>query len=265
MPRASRIRSTCRPSRARRSRTRIARGCASRRSGWRSRRTTARGFCSRCSATSKRPRRSGPRRARRPEQQSDATLLFITGRVMGQAKHFMQEVASGVKRSACILRQADMTWSSRPHQARSRAETAAPPLGPSIHSLVEAVGLGQIFGHVTRRVIAAGHNDAEIARAWPHAPFFPDDGAANNLGSTDAFPTGTTPGRHGTRGRDVRGRRGRCWTCFRARTALSASPRALMSSTCFAVGSILGGRAYRATGTRICWRHPRCAARALAR
>jgi IS5 family transposase len=39
-------------------------------------------------------------------QQSYATLLSITGRVVGQAKRFVQEVASGVKRSACILRQA---------------------------------------------------------------------------------------------------------------------------------------------------------------
>lgn len=39
-------------------------------------------------------------------QHSYATLLSITGRVVGQAKRFVQEVASGVKRSACILRQA---------------------------------------------------------------------------------------------------------------------------------------------------------------
>ena len=36
-------------------------------------------------------------------QQSYGKLLCITGRVVGQAKRFVQEVASGVKRGACIL------------------------------------------------------------------------------------------------------------------------------------------------------------------
>lgn len=39
-------------------------------------------------------------------QHSYGKLLSITGRVVGQAKRFVQEVASGVKRSACILTQA---------------------------------------------------------------------------------------------------------------------------------------------------------------
>ncbi len=39
-------------------------------------------------------------------QQSYGKLLSITGRVVGQAKRFVQEVASGIKRSACILTQA---------------------------------------------------------------------------------------------------------------------------------------------------------------
>jgi IS5 family transposase len=39
-------------------------------------------------------------------QHSYGKLLSVTGRVVGQAKRFVQEVASGVKRSACILTQA---------------------------------------------------------------------------------------------------------------------------------------------------------------
>jgi IS5 family transposase len=50
--------------------------------------------------------RSRVKQGKERMQQSYATLLSITGRVLGQAKRFVQEVASGVKRSACILRQA---------------------------------------------------------------------------------------------------------------------------------------------------------------
>jgi IS5 family transposase len=39
-------------------------------------------------------------------QHSYGKLLAITGRVVGQAKRFVQEVASGVKRSACVIAQA---------------------------------------------------------------------------------------------------------------------------------------------------------------
>jgi IS5 family transposase len=39
-------------------------------------------------------------------QQNYARLLDITGRVVGQAKRFVKEVTSGVKRSACLLSQA---------------------------------------------------------------------------------------------------------------------------------------------------------------
>src|SRR6266853_653674 len=46
---------------------RIGRGCVSRRSQPRSRPTTASGSCARCSAPSRRPRRSGPRPARRAD------------------------------------------------------------------------------------------------------------------------------------------------------------------------------------------------------
>jgi len=50
--------------------------------------------------------RSRVKQGKERMQQSYDKLLSITGRVVGQAKRFVREVASGVKRSACILTQA---------------------------------------------------------------------------------------------------------------------------------------------------------------
>jgi IS5 family transposase len=50
--------------------------------------------------------RSRVRQGKERMQQSYGKLLSITGRVVGQAKRFVQEVASGVKGGACILTQA---------------------------------------------------------------------------------------------------------------------------------------------------------------
>jgi transposase, IS5 family len=50
--------------------------------------------------------RSRVKQGKERMQQSYGKLLSITGRVLGQAKRFAQEAASGVKRSACVIAQA---------------------------------------------------------------------------------------------------------------------------------------------------------------
>ena len=52
--------------------------------------------------------KQGPERLRH----SYGKLLSITGRVVGQAKRFVQEVVSGVKRSACVIAQAGIEASA---------------------------------------------------------------------------------------------------------------------------------------------------------
>src|SRR5450631_4136294 len=64
-------------------------------------------------------------------QQSYARLLDITGRVVGQAKRFINEVRSGVKRSSCLLSQAcvqaQQGYLQRGLRPRPRGQTGLDP------------------------------------------------------------------------------------------------------------------------------------------
>ena len=64
-------------------------------------------------------------------QQSYARLLDITGRVVGQAKRFIKEVRSGVKRSSCLLSQAcvqaQQGYLQRGLRPRPRGQTGLDP------------------------------------------------------------------------------------------------------------------------------------------